>query len=527
MPSPPDSEASAEPTVRTSTYLLLLGFILLCGALLRFYNLSLESLWRDETISVYLAKQPLWDVLRNRADKSHAPLYFLLLKPWVALFGDSEFAVRSMSAVAGLLAVPMIAITGSALFRDRRVGLLAAALLCISPLHVEYSQETRMYALAVLLALCSTHFLFELLREPTRRRWICYLAATIVLIYEHNSAWFIVGIHNCIVLLRALLFKEKRGPSLRRWGLAQLGLVACFVPWMIMLSVYEGWEPGAREATVEKLTRQVAEPIVAYAGSLQLLIAYAIAVLAGLLALHPKGGGALPRGFFARFKHLRPARDWRPWSLLVWALLPVVILLLLTVAVSMKYQIRYTIVAVAGLYLLAALGISRLPGVALPLGAVGVFTALSIAPLTEHYRGGEKSDWRGAVAYIEAMADSGEVVYVDCTRPERDKKCSWDYYARRDDLKPAGIPVERLKIKGKTRKMPAPKVTERVRFWLLRLDGASYKRHVWWLESAGYRIKRYRKFKSLKVYLLERPPGKFVLPSYERVFEEDYGPRTN
>jgi mannosyltransferase len=507
-------EIADQSTVRASWYFLLLGFIVLCGAVLRIYNLGAESLWRDEAISIYLAKQPIWEMLKNRADKSHAPLYFLLLKPWVGLFGDSEFAVRMFSVSAALGSIPMIAALGTALFKDRRVGLVAAALLCFSPLHVEYSQETRMYTLAVLLALVSTHCLFRLMREGTRARWICYLVSTIVLIYEHNSAWFIVGIHNCMVLGRTLLFREPGGPPLRKWAWAQLVLVGSFVPWMIMFSVYEGWEPGAREPNLRQLT----EPVVAFAGSVQMLAAYSAAALLGLLAIRP-GEGTGRGGPLRRLSRLRFSRDWRPYALLAWALLPVAILFALTVTVSMKYQVRYTIVAVAGLYLLAARGLARLPGAALPFAGVALFAALAIAPLGNYYTLKHKADWRGSVAYIEALADSGDLVFVDCSRPERDKKCSWDYYARRDDLRPEGIPFTRLKIKGKKRKMPAHEVTEHRRFWLLRLDSASYKYHVWWLEKVGYKARRYRKFNHLKAYLLERPPGKVELPTYESVFD--------
>jgi len=320
-----------------------------------------------------------------------------------------------------------------------------------------------------------------------------------------------------MVLGRAFLFKEPGGPPLRKWAWAQLALVGSFVPWMIMFSAYEGWEPGAREPNLRHLTEQLTEPVVAYAGSLQMLAAYSIAGLLGLLAV--RSAEETARGLLHRIRGIRFSRDWRPYALLVWALLPVLILFALTVTVSMKYNVRYTIVAVAGLYLLAARGLARLPGAALPCAALAVLAAGSIAPLKKYYTSRHKADWRSTVAYIEALASPGDIVFVDSTRPDRDKKCSWDYYARRTDLKPSGILLKKLKIKGRDRKMPAHAVTEHRRFWLLRLDAASYKYHVWWLERVGYKAKRYRKFKHLKAYLLERPPGRVNLPTYESVFD--------
>ena len=81
--------------------------ILLLAAGLRFYRLDAQSLWNDEGTSAALALRDLGTIARNASDDIHPPLYYWLLAGWVRLFGDSEFALRSLSALLGLSVVAL------------------------------------------------------------------------------------------------------------------------------------------------------------------------------------------------------------------------------------------------------------------------------------------------------------------------------------------------------------------------------------------------------------------------------------
>ena len=93
----------------------------------------------------------------------HPPLYYWLLSLWAVPFGQGEAALRGFSVVLGTLMVWATWGLGRAL-GGRAVGLAAAALLAVSPLAVQYSQEVRMYALAGLLAAASSWAGLALLR---------------------------------------------------------------------------------------------------------------------------------------------------------------------------------------------------------------------------------------------------------------------------------------------------------------------------------------------------------------------------
>jgi outer membrane biosynthesis protein TonB len=81
----------------------------------------------------------------------HPPLYYALLHGWMRLVGDSEFAVRTLSALFGTLTVPVIYRLARRI-AGKTAGLLAALILAVSPFHVRFAQEARMYTLLALEA---------------------------------------------------------------------------------------------------------------------------------------------------------------------------------------------------------------------------------------------------------------------------------------------------------------------------------------------------------------------------------------
>jgi len=127
---------------RLATLLLLL--ILTAAAGLRFYRLEAQSFWNDEGNSARIAERSIKLILEGAAGDIHPPLYYLALHFWRAVAGQSEFALRSFSAVGGVGLVALIYALGARMF-SRPAGLAAAFLAAINPFQVYYSQEARSY----------------------------------------------------------------------------------------------------------------------------------------------------------------------------------------------------------------------------------------------------------------------------------------------------------------------------------------------------------------------------------------------
>lgn len=138
-----------------------------------------------------------WDELAARLRFDSAPpFYFILLKLWTGIFGDSEPALRALSVIAYLLLVPAMRALALAWRRgsdDRNphLPLTAAALAIISPVAIAHAASARMYALYALLGTLSLAALFALLadRPGTRRAaTLGFIAAAVAGLLTHY--WF-------------------------------------------------------------------------------------------------------------------------------------------------------------------------------------------------------------------------------------------------------------------------------------------------------------------------------------------------
>ena len=85
---------AASQNYKLTRHHFVLFTILLLGLFLRVYNLSSESIWLDEGVSIRLAHLTPSEIIEDRTSNVHSPLYFLILHYWVKHFGDSGFAVR-------------------------------------------------------------------------------------------------------------------------------------------------------------------------------------------------------------------------------------------------------------------------------------------------------------------------------------------------------------------------------------------------------------------------------------------------
>jgi len=199
------------------TPLAALLIVLLLGTYLRVYHLGAQSYWNDEGNSLRLAQRPALEVVRAAAADIHPPLYYLLLKPWHALAGDSEFALRFFSALAGVALAALLYRLGREYF-GYGGGLGAAILGAIHPFLIYYSQEARMYALLAALSAASFLLFSRWLRSsrppasPWGNRWLAaaYVLTTAAGLYTHYAVAFIVIAQNLAAVGGVLAHGRRR-----------------------------------------------------------------------------------------------------------------------------------------------------------------------------------------------------------------------------------------------------------------------------------------------------------------------------
>ena len=215
---------------------ILLGLTILLGVGLRGYGLDVHSLWYDEGFSVYLASMDLSEITARTAADIQPPLYYYLLHGWIALFGDGQIALRSLSALFGILTIPLMYAVAVKLFRSKLAGLLSALLFAISPLHIWYGQEVRMYTLLTFLCLLPSYLL--LLAISAKREWeipilwAAYTAANVAALYTHYFAFFVLAF-QAVYVLAVLVSQRFRTLHLILGSLASaIATVLLYLPWL-------------------------------------------------------------------------------------------------------------------------------------------------------------------------------------------------------------------------------------------------------------------------------------------------------
>ena len=351
-PEPPANRSTGatpflSPSVRITHWLALL--LLFAAALaVRLQCLTLKPFWSDECFSVAFARIGWGSLLRllwwREANMS---LYYLLLRIWM-YFGQSPFFIRSLSVLIAAATLPAIYRLARMLY-DRRVALIAAALLTFNAYHVRYAQEARSYALFVLLATLSSGFLVAFLQKPTRRNRFAYVLTSILAVYAHFYALLLVVGHW---LTLRWLGSPGRGADasgvelaaqLRRsWkiiGIAILPLLI-FVAKTGAGPIHWIHRPGLHDLLkfCEYLAGSNSWPLPAI---------YAVACIAV----------AAPLG-----KHLfERAQNWEIWRcqfLLIWLFFPVLLTVLLSFARPV-FLARYMIFCLPALLILVAAGLAR------------------------------------------------------------------------------------------------------------------------------------------------------------------------
>jgi len=181
---------------------VLAGLTLLAAAL-RFATLGVQALHHDEIVTAgrILGGGFVEAMEGVRDSESAPPLYYALAWAWTQLFGSGEAGLRSLSAVAGVVTVPVAYLLAAEL-RDRRAGLFAAALVAVSPMMLWYSQEARGYALLALLCAASALYFVRALERGEGRDFTWWGALSALALATHYFAIFPIAVEAVWLLAR-------------------------------------------------------------------------------------------------------------------------------------------------------------------------------------------------------------------------------------------------------------------------------------------------------------------------------------
>lgn len=401
------SPGPASPA-RRSREALLVAALVLVALVLRLPTAGEQSFWLDEVYTGRIVDGSLghaWSTIQET--ENTPPLFYLLDWAWGRLFGTSELALRSLSAVAGALAVvPVVWL--ARLVGGRRlpfgVALAAGLLLAVNPLAHWFSQEARSYALFVLLSGLAWVALVAALERPAGRRLWLWAAVGVAVAWTHYFGGLLFVVGWAAIGLAALAAAEGPGrvPALRPLVLPAVvsGLgVAALAP---IAKNQQSTDMYQAISLVKGLAARIVETpkqfAVGYSAPAEYVVGGAVALVLVVLVL----AGAWPRAGRATRGTVLLAL-----AALVWALPMLGLLVGFDVVLTRNF-----VLLIPPLAVLAALGAWRLGRrglVALGLVALVQLATIVLVALTPMY---QRDDWRGALRAAESGQPGPQLLLV-------------------------------------------------------------------------------------------------------------------
>lgn len=400
----------------------------------------------------------------------HPPLFVLFMHYWNSLFGDGEVAMRIPAMISGLLCIPLTYWVGSRL-TSKTAAMIAAALLAISPVHVWYCAEARLYAPMVTTTLIAFGCIDRLTDplSPHRRGllWLCALNMAVML-----SLHFYLAVIVATLAAVAPILAGGITPTVRKvlWSHgAGLVLLAAFVFAKMQIGEFETSQDYLRAFSAGELFSFLFD----WSWSGSTLPSSEHALVRGLgVGFVWLGVGLTALGLIHTLTNLKQ----KPRSLLVLVgvgLLPCFMFALVLTGYANTYIERSLIPALPFVFLLAAVGLRALPGTVRLVTTASTFALASLALLTLYSSFATKftlykphPDWRSAARYLGQQIDAGHAgmpIYTSFPNPR-----SLSYYdARIQDERNLQIDLSPEEI--------GCKVSQRLGSWLGHLAIASLK----------------------------------------------------
>lgn len=421
---------------------------------LRLYRLEAQSIWWDEGHSIFVAAHPLTEIPTLPAMDVHPPAYFALLHVWIALTGQSEFALRYLSVIFSLLSLALLWRFAASCHSSGAI--LTTLFAALSPMSVAYAQEVRSYAMITFLALVSTYLQWRLLfagrrlDSPPQRGVLLtlYIMAATASLYTHYFTFFVLLFQNLIWLLWLLRShfinrypRQTTGPQAGLWLASQLSILLLFSPQFFLAwrQVTHYTNPNLTPpAILNFLSRSwqaytvglTIDPTPAYWGMSLILAGLALGWLVHLIAAPERYAWPLALlslwlmvPLLAYFFVLQRQPSFEPRYLI-----PVTPALFLLLGLGLNWDLGSNACKVSGLIASArpTSHVSRLTLALLPLLLSFMVTAVLIVGLN-HYFTNEtyfKDDSAGVAAWLAEQTSPNDLVYVDVPHP-------FHYYAER------------------------------------------------------------------------------------------------
>jgi mannosyltransferase len=380
-----------------TNYLLI--FILLLGAILRFYHINFQSVWLDEIHTMNEANPnfSLAEVYRAViAGEQIPPLYFYIVYFLFKIFGYYEIVARLFSAIVAVASLYAFYVLGKE-FINKKAGLICAALLALNYFHLYYSQEARPYMFLLLFTLLSMLHLVRYLKFQKRKNALLFGVFSALMVHSHFFALFVL-FSECMILLFFMVICEKENRKsfvidCLLSGLAALVLLLPALPMFLgVTKISSFWIPAPTLDAYTLVFREI------FGNSELLLAMIGIILLFYFLRIFKEKDSPITYSAIIGNKNIFSFVIIIPWIVIV-MMIPL-IRSYLTVPMIIS---RYFIVLLPAVLLLIAIAVCQLKNRMVRAAFLGLFFIFSINDIVivkKYYKNVSKTQYREAGRFI-------------------------------------------------------------------------------------------------------------------------------
>jgi uncharacterized membrane protein len=222
--------------IHSKTFLFIIFLIFILTLFLRIYKIDDKNLWFDEVYSWEISTEPVKKIIELTSADIHPPFYYIILRSWTGIFGDSIFSMRMLSVIFSLLSFILIFYLSLKFIPDRNLILFILLLFAVSPLNIYYSQEVRMQNLNLFLCLGSVLFFFNFIERGKTKTGIIYTAFTILALYTHYFS-FLILLTQVLLVIFYYFRNSTSGNIVKKYLLFFFIINILYIPWYpVMLS---------------------------------------------------------------------------------------------------------------------------------------------------------------------------------------------------------------------------------------------------------------------------------------------------
>lgn len=229
-------------------------FVFFAYICLSFYKIGDNSLWYDECFSIDWANDSITDIINFSLKDINPPLYLIILHYWMDLFGESEIALRSLSAVAmsgGCAVFFLFALR----FFNWQTAVISTLLFLTSSELFYFSQEGRTYGVVILFTVLSNFAYMSLVKSPNYKNAVLLGIFNSAIFYLHTLASFVFIGQVLLILFLTFdktLFSNKEIKSFLGYKLKHI--IYYLLSWLIFGLLFLPWKDRLMELLTKKQT---------------------------------------------------------------------------------------------------------------------------------------------------------------------------------------------------------------------------------------------------------------------------------